>query len=162
MTVEIRVADPTEYAAVGRLTRDAYAASGYLVAEADYADHLLDAASRAADAELYVAVLDGDVVGTVTFCSAGSPWSELAGPQDGEFRMLAVASSGRRKGVAAALVRTCIDRSLELGFSSVVLCSMPVQVEAQRIYARFGFRRTPEKDWSPAPGVDLLGFRLDL
>jgi hypothetical protein len=30
------------------------------------------------------------------------------------------------------------------------------------LYARLGFRRTPERDWSPMDGVRLLALRMDL
>ena len=33
---------------------------------------------------------------------------------------------------------------------------------AHRIYQRVGFRRAPERDWSPVPGMDLLAFTLAL
>jgi hypothetical protein len=33
---------------------------------------------------------------------------------------------------------------------------------AHRLYARFGFVRAPERDWSPAPGIDLIAFTVDL
>jgi hypothetical protein len=33
---------------------------------------------------------------------------------------------------------------------------------AHRIYERLGFRRAPERDWSPVPGVDLMAFALRL
>jgi hypothetical protein len=33
---------------------------------------------------------------------------------------------------------------------------------AHRIYEKLGFRRDPERDWTPMPGVDLLAFVLDL
>jgi hypothetical protein len=33
---------------------------------------------------------------------------------------------------------------------------------AQRLYAELGFRRLPERDWSPVPGVSLLAFTLGL
>jgi hypothetical protein len=33
---------------------------------------------------------------------------------------------------------------------------------AQRLYPRLGFRRTPEIDFSPAPGIPLIGYTLDL
>jgi GNAT superfamily N-acetyltransferase len=162
MTLEVRLARPEEYDAVGRLTRDAYAASGHIVEEDFYEEHLLDAAGRAADAELYAAELDGRLAGTVTFCTAGSRMSELAEPGEGEFRMLAVDPVVRRRGVARALVDKCVQRSRETGCRAVVISSLPIAVESHGLYARSGFRRTPERDWSPAPGVELLGFRLDL
>ena len=162
MGVVVRPADPAEHETVGRLTLDAYAANGYIVEDDFYAAHLLDATARAEDGELLVAELDGEVVGTVTFCPEGSSFCEVAGPREGEFRMLAVAPAARRRGAAEALVRACLERSRELGYAAVVLSSLPVQVEAHQLYGRLGFRRTPEKDWSPAPGVDLIGFRLDL
>lgn len=160
MTVQVRPARPEELDAVGRLTLAAY--SEFLVEDDFYVAHLLDAASRAEKAELLVAELAGEVAGTVTFCRAGSPYAEIGAPGEGEFRMLAVSPSARRQGVAAALVAHCIERSRELGYRAVVLSSLPAQVDAHALYARFGFRRVPERDWSPAPGVSLLGFRLDL
>jgi ribosomal protein S18 acetylase RimI-like enzyme len=162
MAVEVRLALPEEYDAVGRLTRDAYAASGHITEEDFYEAQLLDAAGRARDAELYAALLDGRLAGTVTFCTVGSRMSELARPGEGEFRMLAVHPGFRRRGVARALVDTCVARARELAAGAIVISSLPVAVESHGLYDRFGFRRTPERDWSPAPGVELLTFRLDL
>ncbi len=171
MPVHVRPAHVGELARVGDLTVDAYVADGHLGPDDDYAHHLRDAATRAREAELYVAVLGdpasgepatGPVVGTVTFCPEGSPWRELAGPGEGEFRMLAVDPDARRRGVAEALVAVCLERSRELGYDAVVLCSLPIQQAAHRIYARLGFVRVPERDWSPVEGVDLLAFRLAL
>ena len=31
-----------------------------------------------------------------------------------------------------------------------------------RLYARLGFVRIPERDWSPLPGVQLLALKYDL
>ena len=115
--------------------------------------------TRAREAELYVAELEGRLAGTVTFCPQGSPWSEVAQPGEGEFRMLGVHPSARRRGVAESLVSVCLERSRELGYDAVVLCSLPVQQPAHRIYERFGFRRIPDRDWSPAEGIDLQAFR---
>ena len=162
MPLAVRVATPDEHEAVGRLTLHAYVASGILTEDDFYAEHLVDVAGRAQDADVYVADLDDVVVGTVTFCPEGSQLRELAGPGEAEFRMLAVSPSARRQGVAEALVRTVVERARDLGCTAVVLSSQPVQVDAHRLYERLGFRRTPEKDWTPAPGIDLLGFRLDL
>jgi ribosomal protein S18 acetylase RimI-like enzyme len=160
MTVSIRPAHLDELRDVGELTVAAYAE--LLVPEDFYVQHLRDAATRAREAELYVAEVEGRLAGTVTFCPQGSPWSELAQPGEGEFRMLGVHPSHRRQGVAESLVSVCLERSRELGYDAVVLSSLPVQQPAHRLYERFGFRRLPERDWSPAEGVDLLAFRLEL
>jgi GNAT superfamily N-acetyltransferase len=165
VTVTVRPAHTDELAEVGDLTVEAYLADGFVAADDGYVDHLRDAATRAREAEVYVAVhasLAGRLAGTVTFCPQGSRWSELAQPAEGEFRMLAVASDARRRGVAQALVSVCVERSRELGYRALVLSSLPTQETAHRLYGRLGFRRTPDLDWSPAEGVDLLAFRLDL
>ena len=165
MTIHVRPARTSELADIGDLTVAAYLADGAVTEDDDYTERLRDAVTRAREAELYVAVLPDlpeTIAGTVTYCPQGSPWSELAQPGEGEFRMLAVATQARRRGVAEALVGVCLERSRELGCSAVVLCSLPVQQAAHRIYRRLGFRRTPERDWSPAADVDLLAFRLDL
>jgi ribosomal protein S18 acetylase RimI-like enzyme len=165
VTVTVRPAHVSELPVVGDLTVSAYAADGLLVDDDPYAQHLRDTVTRAREAELYVATLvdaPDEVAGTVTYCPEGSPWREVAEPGEGEFRMLAVAPWARRRGVARALVGACLERSTELGCSAVVLCSLPVQQPAHRIYESLGFRREPERDWSPYDGVDLLAFRLVL
>jgi ribosomal protein S18 acetylase RimI-like enzyme len=163
MSLVIRPAHDEELTAVGTLTLDAYAADGFVAADSPYAEDLRDAASRAREAELYVALDEGGaLLGTVTYCPEGSDWQEVAGEHEGEFRMLAVAPGARRRGVAEAMVRLCVERSEELGYDAVVLSSMPTQRAAQRIYERIGFRRTPELDWRPRPEIELLAFRLDL
>jgi GNAT superfamily N-acetyltransferase len=162
VTFEIRPALPHELAPVGDLTVQAYADDGFLHLGSDYVDTLRDAASRAEKAELWVAVDDGQVVGTVTFCPPGSPYRELATEGEGEFRMLGVLPAARGRGIAHALVQRCIARSRELGDRRVVLCSDAQMHTAHRLYRRLGFVRAAELDWSPLPGIDLLAFALDL
>lgn len=163
MSLVIRPAREDELAAVGALTFDAYAADGFVSADSPYAERLRDAVSRAREAELYVAAdEDGRLLGTITYCPEGSPWQEVAGEREGEFRMLAVAPDARRRGVAEGLVRMCLERSRELGYDAVVLSSMRGQQAAHRLYERIGFRRDPEQDWRPRPEIELLAFRLDL
>jgi GNAT superfamily N-acetyltransferase len=161
--MEIRLARPEEYTAVGALTVDAYAADGILDGTDDYVDHLRDAASRADHAELWVAADDDGVLGTVTYCPPGSRYCELATETDqGEFRMLAVAPAGRRRGIGRALVERCIARSRALGHRELLLCSSTAMLPAHGLYGSLGFDRAPELDWSPLPSIKLLAFRLPL
>lgn len=163
MGLVIRPAREDDLGAVGDLTLSAYEAEGFVTAEDDYAAQLRDAGSRALEAEVYLAEdEDGRLLGTVTYCPEGSRYRELAGPGEGEFRMLAVAPDAQGQGVAEAMVRMCVERSHELGCTALVLSSMAAQTRAHRLYARVGFRRTPDLDWKPVPSVDLLAFRLDL
>ena len=76
--------------------------------------------------------------------------------------MLAVAPEQRRRGVARALVGVCLERAIEHGYTAVVLSSLAEQTRAHRLYEGLGFRRLPDRDWSPAEGVVLWAFGLDL
>ncbi len=158
-------ADPAELAAVGALTVQAYTADGYLRgAEDGYAEHLRAAADRTRDAELAVAVdeNDGTLLGTVTYCLAGTPWAEISRPGEAEFRMLAVAPDARGRGVGAALAEWCVERARADGCTGVVLSTLPVMHTAHRLYERMGFVRTPERDWWPVPEVELITYALPL
>ncbi|HET7326856.1 MAG TPA: GNAT family N-acetyltransferase [Nocardioidaceae bacterium] len=162
MTFQIRLAEPAEYAAIGALTVEAYQSDELLHADSEYVAELADAASRARDAELWVAVDEHALLGTVTHCPAGSPYRELAGDGEGEFRMLAVSPTHRRQGAARALVEHCITRSIAAGDRQVVICSLRQMRGAHRLYEGIGFVRCAERDWQPVPAVELLAFALDL
>lgn len=161
----VRRAEPADHPAVARLTVAAYEADGQLKGENGYGVVLADVATRAETGEVLVAVDEatGEVLGAVTFVLAGTPYAELSGPGEAEFRMLAVDPAAQGRGAGAALVRACVARATELGCSAVVICVRAgMAAAAHRIYERLGFVRLPEKDWSPLPGVDLLGLRLAL
>ncbi|MCM0676011.1 GNAT family N-acetyltransferase [Micromonospora phytophila] len=161
----VRRADPADFAAVARLTVAAYEADGQLKGEHGYSAVLADVTSRAEQGEVLIAVdaATGEVLGSVTFVLPGSRYAELSGPGEAEFRMLAVDPAAQGRGVGAALVDACVSRATERDCSAVVICVRSgFATSAQRLYQRRGFVRLPEKDWSPLPGVDLLGLRLDL
>jgi ribosomal protein S18 acetylase RimI-like enzyme len=164
MTISIRRARPFDYEAVGEITVRAYTEGGFARPDSVYVGTLADARARAEQAELWVAVRDedGEVLGSVTYASPGSGFSELAAPGEGELRMLAAAPAAQGQGVGEALVRHCVDRARGLGVAALVLSTQPTMTAAHRIYERTGFVRTPAKDWEPIPGVALLAYRLDL
>lgn len=76
--------------------------------------------------------------------------------------MLAVVPASRGLGLGEALVRHCIARAREDGCRAIRLSTEPMMHAAHRIYRRLGFTRTPERDWQPQPGVDLLTYALAL
>lgn len=161
--MQLRRARAEELPEVGRVTVAAYAehADGDLD---DYAEVLRDAARRDREAEVWVAADDEseEILGTVTICPEGSLWREVAQPGEGEFRVLAVKPEARGRGVGAALLGLVVERFRGEGAARIVMSTQPGMLAAKHIYEVAGFVRAPDRDWSPAPGVDLIGYRLDL
>ncbi|MEU5619918.1 N-acetyltransferase [Streptomyces sp. NPDC047802] len=166
MDVTIRPVRAEEYEALGEITAQAYLGDGLLdFGTGDpYLEQLRAVGRRAAEALVLAAVdAGGELVGGVTYVAPGSPWADVAGPDEAEFRMLAVSGKARGRGAGEALVRACVDRARAAGgLSGIVLSTQSSMEAAHRIYRRLGFVRTPERDWSPLPGFTLLTFRLPL
>lgn len=162
MTVTVRSARPDEFDAVGELTVDVYRLlrGGH---PGEYDADLRDVARRATETDVLVAVEDdGTLLGSVALAAYGSEYAEQAGPGEAVFRMLAVSPAARRRGAGRALVQACIDRARALGMRRLRLSTQPNMGDAHRLYDRAGFVRTPEHDWSPRPGIDLITYALDL
>lgn len=162
MAPTIRRARTDELDAVGRLTVAAYVGGGVLPADAPYLEFLGDAAHRDAEAELWVAVDERGVVGTVTLVEPGSALTEIAREGEAEIRSLAVAPEATGEGIGEALTRHTVDLARERGYTSMVLSSSTTMHAAHRLYERLGFTRLPERDWSPVPGVHLVAYTLPL
>ncbi len=160
----VREARPAGFDAVARLTVAAYREDRQLEGETGYDELLADVASRAETGTLLVAADEqtSRILGAVTFVLPGSPYAQVAAPDEAEFRMLAVDPTVQGAGVGEALVRACLQRAAEHGCTAVTICTRDFAAAAQRLYARLGFQRVPELDWSPMPGVDLLALRYTL
>ncbi|MDN4174273.1 GNAT family N-acetyltransferase [Nocardioides sp. SOB77] len=164
--MRLRRATPQDLEAAGAVTVAAYA-DFVLGPEDPYVERLRDAAQRDREAELWVAVEEDPahrdrVLGTVTLCPPGSPWREISREGEGEFRMLAVDPAARGRGVGAALVDLVLEHHRAAGATAVVMSSLTTMTGAHRLYARAGFVRLPERDFSPAPAVSLIAFGRDL
>jgi ribosomal protein S18 acetylase RimI-like enzyme len=158
--MEIRDALPSEHAELGELCLRAYRADGSVSDR--YAPELRDVASRARTTRI-LAAADGDaLLGCVTLIIGESPLRELAGPDEGEFRMLAVDPAAQGRGVGEALVRACVDEVRRAGRSRLVISSATDMAPAHRLYERLGFARAPERDWKPVPEVQLRAYELAL
>lgn len=158
--MDIRRARDEELEQVGRLTAEVYLGDGFLAEGDAYVRELVDTPARAQQAEVWVAVDDDQVLGSVTFTPVGSAYREIGHDDEGEFRMLAVSPAARGRGVGNALVELCLRRSRELGYAGVRMSSMDRMTNAHRVYERLGFTRVPEDDWEPEPGVKLLAYAV--
>ncbi len=162
-SISIRVADSTEYAAIGALTEQVYVGEGHTEAGSDYVAELRDVAARAAETDVLVATDPlGQLLGAVALALPGSAYAELGGPGEAEFRMLAVAPEARGRGVGRALVAACVARARAAGCARMVLSTQAEMAAAHRLYGTVGFRRAPERDWRPYPELTLLAFELEL
>jgi ribosomal protein S18 acetylase RimI-like enzyme len=164
-SLQVRTARPEEYAVLGELTVEAYAAADPAVMYGHYADELRDVAGRAAGADVLVAVDEqgGEVLGGVTYVPGPtSPAAEFAEADAAGLRMLAVAPSARRRGVGEALTVACVERARAAGRRHLLLHSTDRMTAAHRLYQRLGFVRDPSLDWEGEPGLWLRGFRLRL
>jgi ribosomal protein S18 acetylase RimI-like enzyme len=148
---------------VGRLVVRAYRSLGAPIHD-DYLAALADAAGRARDALVLVAVDgEGRLLGSVTYVGdAASPHAEIARDGEAAFRMLGVDPEAHGRGAGEALVRACIDRAVAHGRRGIAISTAPVMTAAQRLYERLGFERRPDRDWRPLPDVELWAYVLDL
>ena len=158
--MEIRDALPTEHAALGELCVRAYRGIGSV--SDSYAAKLRDVASRAETARVLTAVNNDGLLGCITVILEDGPWREISGPDEGEFRMLAVDPAAQGRGVGQALVHASVDAIRSAGRARVVISSASDMTDAHRLYERLGFTRAAARDWCPVPDVQLRVYELSL
>lgn len=156
VTCTIRPARAEDLDHVSRISVAAYEAAGQITDESPYREALADAASRYRQAQLLVAERAGNIVGTVTICRAHSPFSEVGLQDELEFRFLAVDPDHWGTGVADALMQACEDEARATEARALMICVRDTNTGAAAMYARRGFTRVPERDWTPLPEVHLL------
>jgi ribosomal protein S18 acetylase RimI-like enzyme len=164
-TFLIRPARPEEYGPLGELTVAAYHSIPDVTSNQDVYDRQLrDVATRAEVSCVLVAVGLGDeLLGGVTYVRGpDDPYSEELAEGEAGMRMLAVDPVCRGRGIGRALTQACLDRAREAGRERLVLHTGAWMPAAIRLYERIGFVRVPEIDFTPAPGIDLIGYVFNL
>ncbi|BCS32405.1 N-acetyltransferase [Luteitalea sp. TBR-22] len=101
---------------------------------------------------LLLATHAGTAVGCVALQEAGWP--------RGEMKRLFVRPSGRGLGVGRALVSAVLSQAVVIGYTEVVLDTLPSMTEAQRLYEQFGFRDIPAYRPNPVHGARYLSKSL--
>ena len=160
----IRPVRPDEYLALGELTVAAYhSLQADMPHQPVYDGVLRDVAHRAGASLVLVAVTPaGALLGGATYVAGpDNPYSEEVREGEAGIRMLAVDPGRQGLGVGRALARACVDRARVDGRVAVILHTgtwMPVAI---RLYESLGFARQPDRDFSPAPGIELIAYSLD-
>jgi ribosomal protein S18 acetylase RimI-like enzyme len=104
----------------------------------------------------------GLIAGTIMLVTWPLAGELVGGPDEAEIRALAVAPGVQQGGVGTRLLRTALSWAELAGARRVVLSTQPQMRAARRLYERTGFRRLPDRDWSPRPGFQLLAYSLEL
>ena len=160
-SVVLEPARPEDYARIAELSVGVYVDGG--LAGPAYAPELADVEGRAQRSQLLVARdTAGRVVGSVALVLEGDFGNVIESDDEAAFRMLVVDPAVQGHGVGGLLVTDCLARARAAGKKRMVLSTGPLMTAAHRLYEQLGFIRLPERDWSPAPGVDLLVYALDL
>ena len=77
-----------------------------------------------------------------------------------EMKRLYVRSSARGLGIGRMLVAAILDEAKAIGYSEVVLDTLPTMIEAQSLYERLGFRDIDPYRPNPIVGSRYLGKKL--
>lgn len=163
--LEIREARPEEWTRVGALTQaawDEFTPPARNETWFAYYAFLGDVKARAAVALVLIALADRKLAGTVTLEFEQTLERNPLAPEQASMRMLAVAPEQREQGVGRALVAACLERAAAAGKSYLTLHTAPEMAAAQQLYRSFGFERSPDADYSPGPGYQLLAYQLRL
>lgn len=161
----IRLVRPDEYRALGDLTVAAYHGIAADMPHQDQYDlSLRDVGRRAESSCVAVAVApDGRVLGGVTYVRGpDDPYSEDLLEGEAGIRTLAVHPESQGRGVGRALTLWCLDRARRDGRARIALHTSHFMPVAVRMYEGLGFARRPDRDFSPVPGVDIIGYTFEL
>ena len=101
---------------------------------------------------LLLATSDDTPVGCIALRPAGGARSEM--------KRLFVRPAARGLGVGKALVSVLLDEARAIGYSEIVLDTLPSMAEAQRLYEHFGFRDIPPYRPNPVQGTRYLSKSL--
>lgn len=163
--ISIRPIEPEEWVPLGELTVAAYhSLPTQMPHQAIYDERLRDVATRAETSCVLVAPGSaGELIGGVTYVAGPEdPYSEELSEGDAGMRMLAVDPAWHGRGIGRALTQACVDRARSEGRRRFVLHTGDGMPAAKHLYESLGFRREVEIDFSPAPGISLLGYVLEL
>lgn len=90
---------------------------------------------------------DHGIVGTVLLAAHDSPYRQIANPGEAELQLLAVDSKYRGQGAGYSLLAAAEILAKTQSAEKIVLSTQSLMHDAQRLYERRHFVRTPKRDW---------------
>ena len=164
--VLIREARPEDDEAVGELLVDAFITQyAKKLPEVVYTEErkrsLRDMAGKRAVAKVWVAELEGRVVGTVALWPSGAPGSEAWLPNAVDLRHLATSVDLHGQGLSTPLMDTAERQARAWGASAICLHVRRGAQGVMRMYERRGFVREPSADLDlPSVFLEAMVLRL--
>ncbi|WNG24864.1 GNAT family N-acetyltransferase [Cystobacter fuscus] len=164
--VRVRDARPEDDAAIGELLIEAYTTQyAKKMPEVVYTEErkrdLRAVARKREVASVWVAELDGQVVGTVSLFPPGAPGSEAWMQDAADLRHLATAPSVHGQGLGAPLLDAAEEQARAWGVKAVCLHVRAGVMGVARMYMARGYVRAPEGDLR-YPTVSLEAYVLPL
>ena len=162
MPVTLRPATPSDEPALGRMgaalaqQHHAFDSARFMLPEDVESGYRwwLGREAKKADAVVLVAELDGEVVGYAYGRVEAVDWNALL-DRCGAFHDLWVEEKARGTGVGALLAEALMQRLTALGVPRVVLHTAAKNANAQRLFAKLGWRPTMvEMTREAVPGDD--------
>lgn len=118
---------------------------------------------RQAGARILITLDNQEVAGVVVYAGPASQFKRDAVKNEAEFRLLAVSSNYRKKGIAEALIAQCIKLAQADKVTALVLCTQKVKmIAAQNLYTKLGFSRNPTRDRIHPSGTEYLIYEMPI
>jgi len=161
----IRDARPEDDGAIGELLVESFVSTyahkmPHVVVTERRKSDMRAVAEKRKVAQVWVAELGGEVVGTVALWPPGASGSEAFVPNAADLRHLGVSPNHHGKGVSAALMDAAEDRAWALGAAAICLQVRRGAEGVGRLYRSRGYQRHPEGDIDHLPDVFLEGYVL--
>ena len=99
---------------------------------------------------IYIAFENKEAVG----CACVRPHTG----DEAELKRLYVQHSSRGRGIGKALFRRAMSKAKEIGYSSIVLDTLPIMKAAKRLYLAYGFKPIRPYYHNPIQGAEYYRF----
>jgi GNAT superfamily N-acetyltransferase len=148
-----------DLAAAGEVISTAYFALPGYPRHQEYDQIIADVAARVGESVVVLALLDGRVVGCLTYVpDHHDPHAEFHDLEGASFRYFGVSPAVQGRGVGQAMVEWCVHRARADGRRRLRIHTLESMQAAQRMYLRMGFVRDPDNDeeWDGIKGIAFV------